>query len=181
VTVSEVAEESDETGSSFHPQVLGRERSPEHNKRVQFSSSAEVLHLSSSPPKVPSPSIAYQGPSSIYAPQESKSPSPTFSVNSASSRNHADISISSPPRFPVSPKIHASASSISNIYSSRSYPASVPPTLPPPVDNSTMELTPSMIAKVQRHCRFAISSLDYEDAEQAKKELRTALSLLGGL
>jgi vacuolar protein sorting-associated protein VTA1 len=57
----------------------------------------------------------------------------------------------------------------------------MPLTLPAPADTSTIELTPSMIAKVQRHCRFAISSLDYEDAEQAKKELRTALSLLGGL
>jgi vacuolar protein sorting-associated protein VTA1 len=42
------------------------------------------------------------------------------------------------------------------------------------------ELTPSIIAKAQKHCRFAISSLDYEDAEQARKELRAALALLGG-
>ncbi|KAG6837673.1 hypothetical protein H0H93_004949 [Arthromyces matolae] len=41
------------------------------------------------------------------------------------------------------------------------------------------ELTPSIIAKAQKHCRFAISSLDYEDLEQARKELRTALALLG--
>jgi vacuolar protein sorting-associated protein VTA1 len=36
-----------------------------------------------------------------------------------------------------------------------------------------------LIAKVQKHCRFAISALEYEDAEQAKKELRTALEALG--
>ena len=42
------------------------------------------------------------------------------------------------------------------------------------------ELSPSLIVKIQRHCRFAISSLDYEDAEQARRELRTALELLGG-
>ena len=42
------------------------------------------------------------------------------------------------------------------------------------------ELTPGVIAKVQKHCRFAISALDYEDAEQAKKELRAALAMLGG-
>jgi len=40
---------------------------------------------------------------------------------------------------------------------------------PPPVT----ELTPTLIAKAQKHCRFAISALDYEDAEQAKKELRS--------
>jgi vacuolar protein sorting-associated protein VTA1 len=43
-----------------------------------------------------------------------------------------------------------------------------------------VELTPGLIAKAQKHCRFAISSLDYEDAEQARKELRAALTLLGG-
>ena len=41
-------------------------------------------------------------------------------------------------------------------------------------------LTPALIAKVQKHCRFAISALDYEDAAQAKKELRAALAMLGG-
>ncbi|KIJ64393.1 hypothetical protein HYDPIDRAFT_40144, partial [Hydnomerulius pinastri MD-312] len=44
----------------------------------------------------------------------------------------------------------------------------------------TVELTPSILAKAQKHCRFAISALDYEDAEQAKKELRAALEILGG-
>jgi vacuolar protein sorting-associated protein VTA1 len=49
------------------------------------------------------------------------------------------------------------------------------------IPSSHVELTPQLIAKAQKHCRFAISSLDYEDAEQAKKELRTALALLEGL
>jgi hypothetical protein len=43
-----------------------------------------------------------------------------------------------------------------------------------------VELTPAVIAKAQKHARFAISALDYEDHEQAKKELRTALAILGG-
>ncbi|KAI0361345.1 DUF605-domain-containing protein [Trametes cingulata] len=42
------------------------------------------------------------------------------------------------------------------------------------------ELTPQVISRVQKHCRYAISALDYEDAEQAIKELRTALRMLGG-
>ncbi|KAG6875713.1 hypothetical protein C0992_002781 [Termitomyces sp. T32_za158] len=49
--------------------------------------------------------------------------------------------------------------------------------LPPP--SPVVELTPSIIAKAQKHCRFAISSLDYEDADQARKELRAALAILG--
>ncbi|KAF8627250.1 hypothetical protein AX15_004457 [Amanita polypyramis BW_CC] len=62
-----------------------------------------------------------------------------------------------------------------------SYPAP-PPSVPIPAPSvqTHQELAPSLIVKVQKHCRFAISALDYEDAEQARKELRAALALLGG-
>lgn len=53
-------------------------------------------------------------------------------------------------------------------------PPSLPEMSPPP------ELTPGLIAKAQKHCRFAISALDYEDVEQARKELRAALAIVGG-
>lgn len=43
-----------------------------------------------------------------------------------------------------------------------------------------VELTPQVIARIQKHCKFAISALDYEDAAQARKELREALRMLGG-
>ncbi|KAJ7103362.1 Vta1 like-domain-containing protein [Mycena belliarum] len=56
-------------------------------------------------------------------------------------------------------------------------PASVHP---PPPSVPEVELTPTIIAKAQKHCRFAISALDYEDAEQARRELRAALLVLGG-
>ncbi|KAF7436508.1 hypothetical protein PC9H_003341 [Pleurotus ostreatus] len=48
-----------------------------------------------------------------------------------------------------------------------------------PIPPDPVVLTPSVIAKAQKHCRFAISALDYEDAAQARKELRTALAILG--
>ncbi|KAL6310127.1 Vta1 like-domain-containing protein [Sparassis latifolia] len=43
-----------------------------------------------------------------------------------------------------------------------------------------VELNPVLIGRAQKHCKFAISALDYEDVEQAKKELREALKMLGG-
>ena len=54
--------------------------------------------------------------------------------------------------------------------------------LPPPVPilEDPVELTPVIIAKAQKHCRFAVSALNYDDVEQARKELRAALALLGG-
>lgn len=159
----------------------GREGSPEGKKRVHFSSSADVVPSTPElPPRDPSPAEVYQGPPSIYAaPLEKRTPSPP-------SIPHVNIS---PPSASYSPPRYASPGQLTNNFSSsppRSYPAVIPPPPPPPlmsaaIPSSHVELTPQLIAKAQKHCRFAISSLDYEDAEQAKKELRTALALLEGL
>lgn len=59
-------------------------------------------------------------------------------------------------------------------------PPPAPAPVPAPLPLNHFQLTPTIIAKAQKHCRFAISSLDYEDAEQARKELRAALALLEG-
>ncbi|KAI6136340.1 Vta1 like-domain-containing protein [Pisolithus sp. B1] len=69
------------------------------------------------------------------------------------------VSAASPYALPPHPAIHAAAL----------------PSQPP-----ASEVSPSMVAMAQKHCRFAISSLDYEDVEQARKELLLALDLLGG-
>ena len=50
------------------------------------------------------------------------------------------------------------------------------PPYPPPRD---LELTPKLIAKAQKHCRFAMSALDYEDTQHAIRELKAALEILG--
>ncbi|KAF5352683.1 hypothetical protein D9756_005956 [Leucocoprinus leucothites] len=164
----------------------GREGSPEGKKRVHFSSSANVLP--STPelsPKAPSPAEVYQGPPSIYAvPSERRSPSPP-SPPSPPSIPHTEVSHRPSSYSPPQMNIYASPGQPTNTYSPpNSYSVAVPPPPPPasaPTSPPQVELTPQIIAKAQKHCRFAISSLDYEDAEQAKKELRIALGLLGGL
>lgn len=56
-----------------------------------------------------------------------------------------------------------------------------PPVVIRPADpEPEVILTPSLVSKTQRHCKFAMSALDYEDAETARRELRAALALLGG-
>lgn len=50
------------------------------------------------------------------------------------------------------------------------------PAYPPP---RGVELTPKLVAKAQKHCRFAISALDYEDTQHAIRELKAALETLG--
>lgn len=61
-----------------------------------------------------------------------------------------------------------------------SVPLATSPAPDTTVTTMPVELSPQVIARVQKHCRFAISALDYEDKEQAVKELRAALRMLGG-
>ncbi|KAF5388600.1 hypothetical protein D9757_004667 [Collybiopsis confluens] len=86
-----------------------------------------------------------------------------------------DLDIFPPHGVPSLPNNHAPPQS--SLFYSALPP---PPIAPAPFLPQQIELTPSVVAKAQKHCRFAISSLDYEDAEQAKKELRAALAILGG-
>ncbi|RDB29014.1 Vacuolar protein sorting-associated protein VTA1 [Hypsizygus marmoreus] len=88
------------------------------------------------------------------------------------------VSPPSPPNtnYYPSPQPPAPIPSAQNFYAAPPPPQLIDIPTPLPV----FELTPSIIAKAQKHCRFAISSLDYEDAEQARKELRAALAILGG-
>ena len=132
-----------------------------HNDRAQFSSASNFSPFLELAPKALNQVEIYQGPLSIYAPS---------------------------PRISSSPSISSPTSPCVNLYA---YPDETANSYPPPKSSvpsatalappSSTELAPELIAKVQKHCRFAISSLDYEDAEQAKKELRTALALLGDL
>ncbi|KAF9654179.1 DUF605-domain-containing protein [Thelephora ganbajun] len=46
--------------------------------------------------------------------------------------------------------------------------------IPPP------QLTPKQIAQAQKHCRYAISALDYEDFERARQDLLDALKIIEG-
>jgi vacuolar protein sorting-associated protein VTA1 len=87
-------------------------------------------------------------------------PSPPYQ----SSTTYYSPQRSQPPHISAPQPVHGQA--VQNLHASA-----------PPVE---LELSPNIIAKAQKHCRFAISALDYEDATQARKELRAALAVLGG-
>lgn len=84
----------------------------------------------------------------------------------------------------TAPTIQNGSSNSFTHLNARTSPPIVPSHSSPPSRTSPTQseviLTPTIIAKAQKHCRFAISSLDYEDADQARKELRAALATLGG-
>ncbi|GAA5855723.1 hypothetical protein JCM8547_001658 [Rhodosporidiobolus lusitaniae] len=70
-----------------------------------------------------------------------------------------------PPALPSQPQLQAFAPP--------------PPTAPVAVDaNESYDV--ATVAKVQKHAKWAISALDYEDWETARRELRSALRMLGG-
>ena len=100
----------------------------------------------------------------------------------SSTECHGSLDTHTSPHSPVfsssRPQIHEAfvQQSPPAIYSRPKAP--LPP--PVPVQEDPVELTPGIISKAQKHCRFAISALNYDDAEQAKKELKAALALLGG-
>lgn len=128
--------------------------SPDSDKRVHFSPT--TLDAPPSPTRSNSPPKVYSGPESIYA------PSPVA--------NHVVAGYSPvPPPPPLESYIYAPSPH------RNSPPRVLHPSAPPP---PPLELTPEIIAKAQKRCRYAISALDYEDAETARKELREALALL---
>ncbi|PPR02697.1 hypothetical protein CVT26_009800 [Gymnopilus dilepis] len=169
---------SSPTKSSF------KSGSPDSDKKVHFSPSTAGSPPPPPPPPLPisgSPPKEYIGPASIYAPPQFPVVPPPTTIPSTSGPTYSTGI--SPPVVPIAPSISPPRNTYTPNVPTRvspirptavNYPGA-PPVQPPPVD-----LTPGLIGKIQKHCRFAISALDYEDAEQARKELRTALSLLGG-
>ena len=163
---------AEHTPSTSPPRAPFEPASPNSDKMVHFTPST-----AGSPPPLPPPPLSessspreYVAPPSIYTPPQA--PILPSSVNyptyPSSTYSPASTDVSPPGWTQTSPTGHSGY---------RGIPLAPPA---PPVQAADVELTPGLIAKAQKHCRFAISSLDYEDAEQAKKELRAALSLLGG-
>ncbi len=149
--------------------------SPESDKKVRFSPlPVELGPAVPSSPKSNSPPKVYTGPDSIYAtppPSQARASPPSI----IASPSHPTVSHSSilPPPPPI-----PSAPPASYIYAPSHIggtPPAAQPLLPTP---DSFELTPEIIAKVQRRCRYAISALDFEDVETARNELRAALILL---
>lgn len=128
--------------------------SPDSDRRVHFSPTTTLEP--SSPVK--SPSEVYSGPESIYAP-----PSPVV--------NHVYSPVPPPPPANT-PGSYIYAPPPRDSPPRAAYPSTH---LPKP-----FELTPEIVSKAQKLCRYAISALDYEDTETARKELREALALLEG-
>ncbi|KAL4063665.1 Vta1 like-domain-containing protein [Scleroderma yunnanense] len=153
-----------------------RERSP---RKVHFSTDAgKITPVSGSPPRV-------------YAAQERASSTSPPRGRSGRKISPQNAVTDLPPGFvPSGPPVPPSTGEYAAIFDADALPSI------PPLPSSTAGVATSFISPVSplppRHIhpcmplslrylyRFAISSLDYEDVEQARRELHMALALLGG-
>ena len=153
--------------------------SAQPDNKLHFSPSTISPHMPQ-PPQPPhfGSSTEYHGSLNAHTSPQS----PVFS--SSRPQIHDGFVQQSPPakhslsRAPPPPVLVISRQVLASLASRDAVPVPVP--VPVPVQEDPVELTPGIISKAQKHCRFAISALNYDDAEQARKELRAALALLGG-
>nr|VWO94217.1 N/A [Ganoderma boninense] len=136
------------------------------------SSAAKLVHFSpSTVGGAGEPEDAFANPSLPPPPS-----APPFEIHPPSS-DHTFVSMPTRATDPLIPPVVPSPTSHVHAHSVPLATIPVPDTT---VTTMPVELSPQVIARVQKHCRFAISALDYEDKEQAVKELRAALRMLGG-
>ena len=162
---------------------------------IDASDHSQAQHpILTGPPEPPPPMTLPQRPPAVDMEQgrgrspsigaAPLAPSPTTRPQRSISPTHFIIPDSPPPPPPASFNVadtYPSAPPLPPLPPSAPYVQIPVPSAPPLIETSPpAELTPGQIAKTQKHCRFAISALDYEDAEQARKELRAALAILGG-
>ncbi|KZT30903.1 DUF605-domain-containing protein [Neolentinus lepideus HHB14362 ss-1] len=118
-------------------------------------------------------------PPKNVVPTQSSPTSPSHHIPVSPSRAHPPVP--PPPILPSArPILPISPSQLPTV--TARFPAPPPPVLPSaPSQPDPVDLSPAAITQTQKHCRYAISALDYEDVETAKKELKIALGMLGGL
>ena len=136
------------------------------------SSAAKSVHFSpSTVGGVGEPEDPFSNASLQYPPS-----APLFEVHPPPS----DHTFASGPTRAIHPPAPPAVPSPTSYVHAHSVPLAASPVPDTTVTTMPVELSPQVIARVQKHCRFAISALDYEDREQAVKELRAALRMLGG-
>ncbi|RPB19864.1 DUF605-domain-containing protein [Terfezia boudieri ATCC MYA-4762] len=171
--------------SPFH--MPARAEAPHHPPPADIIYTTETDDISHLPP--PHPQYPYAPPSTQFPPQH-------FDQSSALHISHSYT----PP--PPPPSIPYGAPSTPHEYYSTSPPTSVPVHTSPPRSAPQPQLPPQpqpqpqyyhppkpapqeslvdeeSITKAQKHAKFAISALNYDDIPTAVKELRAALKILG--
>ncbi|KAL8909812.1 MAG: hypothetical protein Q9171_004869 [Xanthocarpia ochracea] len=179
-------------GDGYFPKAPETDGSPESSqvtndqvKRHNYSSGPELPDASSLPPPI---SFGMSGPP--ISPTEESSPSfpPPFNYNQTpppsapavpSNQHAAEVTPFQAPGHP-----RPSAPSIQPQSTPAALRQTVPPPSPPSLPQQPLHGAPAIvdeeaILRAQKHARWAISALNFEDVNTAVKELRGALGSLG--
>lgn len=136
---------------------------------------------SSQIPPQPSPQIPTKLPSQFSPPVDIPSPdvaaSPGWTTSSIAAAAAATAPAISPETYPPTAPLPPSQPTIP-VYSAPT-PAPVPAPVPVPVPTAAFTGSHKDINKAQRHAKFAISALNFDDVPTAVQELRNALAALG--
>lgn len=136
---------------------------------------------SSQIPPQPSPQIPTKLPSQFAPPPEAPNPdvatSPSWATSSIAAAAAATAPAISPEVYPPVAPPPPPQPTIP-VYSAPT-PATVPAPVPAPVSTPSFAGSHKDINKAQKHAKFAISALNFDDIPTAVQELRNALASLG--
>ncbi|EPE24773.1 hypothetical protein GLAREA_08626 [Glarea lozoyensis ATCC 20868] len=158
---------------------------PNHPSNAPGSSMPPGMGVSPDFESFPPPSISH--PASSPPPQDfySQSGSPPHIVTSPGAPLPPPTHQPAPYRPPPPPTHYQPPPAATNPYHPppQQHRQPVPPAPPVPGPSQprgpAFNLEPEAVAKAQKHAKWAISALNFEDADTAVKELRLALQILG--
>lgn len=133
-------------------------------------------------PQGPPPTVIMGDNESADSVDQSKQQQQQHALHSGQASKLPATSPASPP--PPSPlkslPAPTSTSSAPPVKPSNPTPPSAPPSSLLEERGPAQQLDSKQIGTCQKHCKWAISALDYEDLDTARAELRKALMMLGG-
>jgi vacuolar protein sorting-associated protein VTA1 len=178
-TVQEIPDEQEILGEQGFPY---EPKSPDEQVHFKGDIALPLLSSHEAPPNDRKDSVGGGFFPEIPTLQDGDSPSanaPLF--------NATEVGLPPPPSRPAAPQdyyrdspgVQPSPSNIPHIPYPRPAAAQAPLLQSVAINTNTMDLDEEAIAQAQKHARWAISALNFEDTNTAIKELREALRTLG--
>ncbi|TIB72929.1 hypothetical protein E3Q23_03191 [Wallemia mellicola] len=129
-------------------------------------------------PSVPSPKVGSVGLPSVPSPKIGTAGLPPHMASPKPSPKHGTVGLPSPkqsphPSLPSSPRFRSNSSLSQHLPSPKAMTSMLPTEEPQGID-------PTIVIKAQKHAKWAISALNYEDKDTAINQLQLALESLTG-
>lgn len=160
-----------------HMEVSPLEPSPNANSRANSVGGGYFPAVPTFTSEPSAPSLPTAPPAedvNMKSPQDDIDPSSFYSAPPP-----ADLTPIPPPNHAISPAVHSPVPPPQPSYPTQPVPAPVPPPAAVPIQGGPYRNDDEAVMNAQKHARWAISALNFEDVNTAVKELRIALQSLG--